>query len=716
MTRHALLATLLILVGCPTEEPPAPTPAADDDDDAGPATAPFTVLVEVRVDGTPTEGVSILQGGGPIQGTTDADGRFLVTLDPDLEVETWAVAALADHRSEGVMLDRSTPDVVVIEMARVQIDNPDYEYGLPGVGGGDSTAECSHCHVRFAEEFGASAHRIAASDPQVHDLFAGTAAAFDGEGVCVDAGGRWLPGTRPGGEPGARCYVGVGVLPDATAGCGGDGEPACDDPEGGDPTTTGRCADCHAPGIPGPAGGGHSLLAAEGIAFDDGVHCDFCHKIRAVEPAEPPGVGGRLQLGRPLEEGGLANGWVQVMYGPYPDVLNPFMGGAWAPVFGTAELCRGCHEYEQAPLWDGPEVAVDPARWPSGALPVHSTYSEWAASALAPASPCQTCHMPPSEATNGADQDLLESIEPGVAAGFLRAPGTVRTHSFVGPDGAVLTGGRLIDTAATVVLDGAVDGPSLTLTATVTNSGAGHAFPTGEPMRSAVLVLDATCEGEAIEPASGDVISGVGGALATGVVGEDVTVDGTTITWEEGLAAAQGAQDLELRVVRPRGTWDDYEGVPPFASGGFPPDQRGRALFDPVFRGPVTGAGDLVAAEPPPVQAGDVAYLARTVRRPADGDASLALAGLPGRDFARVLVDAGGTLQAPHHRANDVLRDDRILPSASREVAATFTLPDGCTAPEGAAVLVYRKYPLALARERGWDPREIVAASAAWAP
>jgi hypothetical protein len=444
------------------------------------------------------------------------------------------------------------------------------------------------------------------------------------------------------------------------------------------------------------------------------VHCDFCHKVASVDAEAAPGVAGRLVLGRPLEEGGFISDFKPVMYGPYADVLNPFMGGAWSPVFATADFCRGCHEYEQEPLWDDPSTALDAERWPSGALPVHSTWSEWSASQFAGTLPCQGCHMPAIEAGNGADLDLLEGLEPGLSTGFPRAPGTVRSHAFIGPEGMTPSGDRLVDTAAIVTVETIVDQGAVTVTATITNGGAGHAFPTGEPMRSAVLVLDATCGGESLPPTSGDVVSAVGGALAVGVVGTDVTASAARIEWTEGAAAAASGGDLEVRAARPTGAWDDYDGVPPFDAAGLPPEARGRPILEPVGRTSVTSVDatgmDLDGALD--LQSGDLLFLAHAVRRPEEGGPVLGLAGLAGRDFARVLVDAAGAIQAPHHRAMDVLRDDRIRPGTSREVSATFTQPDGCTDLNIAAVLVYRKFPVALARERGWDALEIVAATA----
>ena len=717
VARLVALVFVAAACGCPSVDPdPTPAPGPDDDDDAMPS-APFTVRVEARVDGEPTAGVSVLQGGGDIQGTTEADGGYLLTMDPRVGYELWAVAALEGHRSVGVRVDQPTTDTLVIELTPIAPDNPDYVYGPPGVGGGETTEDCSHCHVRFTEQFGRSAHRDAASDPQVHDVFAGTASGFAGEGSCVDAGGRWLVGTRPGGGAGGRCYVGRGLLPDSGPDCGGPDQLACDDPDlpqEDRPAATGACADCHAPAIEGPAGGGHSLLDARGLAFEDGVHCDFCHKVAAVAPEAPAGVGGRLVMGRPSEPGGFVNANKPVMYGPYPDVLNPFMGGAWTPVFGTAEFCRGCHEYSQEPLWDAAETVLDPERWAGGALPVHSTWSEWAASPLAASTPCQGCHMPAVEAENSADLDLLEGLEPGLSTGFPRAPGAVRSHEFLGPRSETAAGARLVDSAAAVTVEHSVVDGRVEVAAGAANVGAGHAFPTGEPLRSAVLVVDATCGGASLEQVAGDVISAVGGAAASGVVGADVVVAGSRLTWAEGAAAAFGVAELEVRAVRDTGAWDDYAGVPPFDLGGFAPERKGRPVLEPLGVVSVVGgdASGLDLAEELPLLPGDRVTLAGIVRVPEEGSSPVGLAGLPGRDFARVMVDAEGRLQAPHYRAVDILRDDRILPGTSRTVSATFRLPEGCDDVDASATLVYRRYPLELLRARGWSAPEIVAASA----
>lgn len=168
------------------------------------------------------------------------------------------------------------------------------------------------------------------------------------------------------------------------------------------------CGDCHAPGFDG------DLHAADGIDRDDGVHCDLCHKIADVRPDRPPGVGRRLVLGRPTDGPGVMSEFRAAMYGPYPDVLNPFMGGVYSPLHSEARFCAGCHELRQ------------------GDLAVMTTYSEFLATAAAQSgASCQDCHMPATDIPNAADLDAAFS-EPGVAAGFSRPSGTVRDHSFYG--------------------------------------------------------------------------------------------------------------------------------------------------------------------------------------------------------------------------------------------------------------------------------------------
>lgn len=711
MRRYLLL---VLLLGCPTAPTDDDTTLPADDDSTLPAS--FSVDVQVQVAGAPVEGAWVLQGGSLFQPIlTGPDGRATVVVDGSVEGGTpWVIAALPDHRSVGTRIDEVPAEEILLELTPVEVDNPDYGYSGPGTTVADTTAHCSHCHITLVTQFLDSRHNLAASDPVVHDLYAGTAGALTDSAACEGAGGRWLPGTLPGGLAGERCYLGQGLLPDTTPGCGDVGEPACDDPTlpaEARPTEFGACADCHAPAIPGPTGGGHDLLSATGPAHDNGVHCDFCHKVRDVLPEERPGIAGRLSMGRPLEVGGSIAPWVPVMYGPYPDVVNGFMGGVWAPVFSEARFCSGCHEGDQGALLPGDEV--DPLRWPEGRFPVHSTYSEWAEGPLAASTPCQSCHMTPFAALNGAD--FMEGMgEPGAVFGFLRPAGAVRNHRFPGPLDTPETGPPLVQIAAAIQLAPTRTGDELTVVATLTNTGAGHAIPTGDPLRSIVLIAGADCGGAPLQQTAGSTVTGLGGAWAEGEVGDGILVgdDGAgcatcLLIWDDLPSTVPAAEDLTLRVARSTGSFQDYDGPLDFAQDGrFSPEEKGLPEVQP--RGAVdvveTGPGWVQVGLPIGLADGDHVFLsARTL--PDGGEESEPVAGAPGGDWGRVLADGLGRWPVPHYRAVDVLRDNRVSAGGASTLSMTWDVT-GCGAVTVSARALYRRFPPQLARERGWAEAE----------
>ena len=224
---------------------------------------------------------------------------------------------------------------------------------------------------------------------------------------------------------------------------------------------------------------------------------------------------------------------------------------------------------------------------------------------------------------------------------------------------------------------------------TVTNVGPGHALPTGEPMRSVVLTVDATCGATPLVPTGGDVVPDIGGYVAV----QDATGD-----WARWPEAAVG--DV-VRVVAVTGTWVDYEGYGPFGDGTFTAAEKGLAAEAYVGEAAVTAVDDEVVTLSTPLPAGDRAYLAR-------GDA---LAGEPGFAFARVLVGADGERMVPHFDAVDVASDNRLLPQASWTSTHTFAAAT-CAAPTVRATLLHRNYPWRLAAERGWALVDLVMAEA----
>lgn len=673
----------------------------------------FTVTGVVTDGVGPVEGALVMQGGKKPAFTTAADGKFTLELVNEGGVAV-VVAAKVGYRAAGAefyWLPEGPVELALVYAAPP--DNTAYVFATPGQGVPSldtSTLICGHCHTTYAKDYRSSAHSRSAKNPLVQDLYAGVADRFTDQASCESAGGSFRTGTAPGSvDPKSRCYLGPGVLPDLNPSCGQGQGPSCDDPAlppAAKPKAFGRCADCHAPGIDGKAGG-RDLLEARNAAYDGGTHCDVCHHVRDVDLGKPPGVAGALILQRPAETIDPAPGSprLQVLYGGDPDVPNTFMGGSYQPKFFASEYCGGCHEQKQEAMIPG--TSLDPVRWPDG-LPTHSTYSEWASSSLhgTPVT-CQYCHMPPDDhgLLNSVDTTTVETFN--LTNGFKRTPEQMRKHVFLGP----LAGSpRLIEGAMSLSISGAATGGGLAVTATLSNDAAGHAIPTGEAMRSLLLVVGADACGSALAPTGGQTLDDWGGAAASFVVGPGgAEVIGNQITLAEASPAA--VVSAVVRAVRPSGAYDDYAGTGFFADPTLTAAEKGIEIHLPLGEAVITAASGttLTLSAPLAVQSGDLLFIGDVLAwPPADGAPSAALAGRPGRSFARTLVDAAGARGAPHYRAVDMVSDNRVRPQGTVTSQHTFALPPGCAQASVTAALIYRPLPLALARQRGWDARDYV--------
>ncbi len=670
--------------------------------------------VVIDQDGAPVAGAVALQGGKEIQMTTGANGEFeleLTSTDPGTPT---AVAAKTGYRSAGLELTSLPGEPIELMLYIVEPpDNTGYDFRPPGVGDPEidnSTLFCGHCHTTLTAQFQTSGHARATRNPLLQDLYAGAAFALADQSDCEAAGGLFRQGAVPGapGDTADRCYVGDGVLPDLN-GCGGPGMDACDDPAISPleaPDAFGACADCHALAMDGPAGG-RNLLEADALAHDNGNHCDACHHVRDIDLDAPAGNAGRLVMQRPREK---LNDEIdapvrQALFGPYPDVPNGFMGGSWQPKFSTAEFCAGCHLQLQPALLPGATLAP---RFASG-LPTHSTFTEWQEGPFAASDThCQSCHMPQiDDLFNVVDVSTPE--DSGIAGGFARAPEKMRAHTFRGPLTQQPAVPRLIDNAVEIDIVATPIGSSLQVDLLLTNVACGHAIPTGEPMRSLVLVVEVEGCAQRFTPLDGMTIPDFGGALASGIAGAGVTIAGTTVAWPDGAALAQPG--FVVRVVRPSSAFWDYDGIGLFEGSTLSPAEKGMPISDPVGEAVVVSvnAGAIELDNTLTVAAGDVVYLGEpTPPSFADGDLVRALAGAPGAAFGRIIVDPAGRRHVPHYRGVDIASDNRIGPGREASTNHSFEIPAGCLDASVTATLVYRPLPLEQARERAWEARDYI--------
>ena len=199
-------------------------------------------------------------------------------------------------------------------------------------------------------------------------------------------------------------------------------------------------------------------------------------------------------------------------------------------------------------------------------------------------------------------------------------------------------------------------------------------------MRALLLRVRATCGDEQLTAVDGDAIPDFGGWLERREADED---------WSDWPLAEAG--DV-IRVVRRSGAYYDYSGFGPFGDGTFSIEERGMPEEEVVGEVLVLGNDGEEIALDEALPEGDAAYLVR-------GDEMLA--GAAGFGFARVLVDAAGRRMVPHFAAVDVASDNRLLPRQSWTSHHIFE-PE-CEDPDVTAELLYRRLPLWLSTERGWE-------------
>ena len=326
-------------------------------------------------------------------------------------------------------------------------DHPGYRFISP--------VTCSRCHVNLTRYYDQSKMAHTTSNPKVLDMYYGTDALL-----------------RPGIGPGYRLD---------------------------NPTSDGNCTTCHAPSVAGNVPYSQDLtdvLRSPRTEWD-GISCDYCHKIRNVikDKTKPSGTAAVQERQSP------ARGNSILVFGPYDDVSAPPMAASYNPVFDQGKFCSVCHNHfkklEKDKTWDAGKVYSASELNGFGledntTLPIQTTYREWKqwqdqlpADDSNKGKKCQDCHMSWRKEMLPYDNYVVDGSARNMW-GTYRSPNNIRPHHF---DGGTET---QLKTALSLELEGEIVGNKLSINAYITNTNGGHWVPTGETMRSVMLLLKVT--------------------------------------------------------------------------------------------------------------------------------------------------------------------------------------------------------------------------------
>jgi hypothetical protein len=443
--------------------------------------------VVTDADGDPVAEAIVQIQGAPTMIETSDDGRFTFTgLGGTDEVifTAWA----PDHYIGWMELDPKETEWQPGEDIHITLeplpkgDNHEYEWFRHEDEVGSSA--CGLCHREY-DEWLLDAHSQAATNPRFVSIYTGR--NVEGElGQPVQWGTDGVPLPPDPDLP----FTGPGFLPDNPGG------------------QAGNCAACHAPAaarIPNQQNcawsGCHSSLtieraaglipwpampvAATGTAAD-GVSCEICHKTSdvIVDPEtnlpypDMPGILS-MRLHRPFDDS------QQVFFGTLIDVPEP--GDTYLPLLSESQFCAACHF--------GVFGGVTGDRMVTGGVEIYNSYGEWLESPYSDpetGESCQSCHMPESES------NWFVFEEQG---GRVRDYVTLSNHNMLG-----ITDQEFMEDAVTMESSAQRIGDQIQVQVSIINDNTGHHIPSDSPIRSMILVIEATdSNGQRLELLEGPV-------------------------------------------------------------------------------------------------------------------------------------------------------------------------------------------------------------------
>ena len=410
----------------------------------------------------PVAGAVVRVQSGSQYAATSSQGYFEITAPNPVGATTyltaWAPGYLVGFAENFV----ATGNVAVINLtAYYTTDNPDYNWFSHE--GADGSLSCSHCLHAYTE-WVADAHSQSAVNPRFLSLYNG-ATLFG------------LAGTPTVYQFDAESGVNVPVTPSLGMETAGPGF-RLDFPDLG-----GNCAACHVPGAAARPGGVYNVDINQISGIDqEGVFCEFCHKIGAVvlrpetglpDPSRPGVLS--LRLYRP--EAGQ-----QLFFGNLDDVPKG-RRVTYLPLIQESAFCAPCHF---GSFWG---------------VVMYNSFGEWSASPYSnpeTGRTCQSCHMPP------VDYNYFVFPEQG---GNYRDSERIFSHLMPGARDV-----NLLQNTVTVTITATQTEAGIRAIVQVTNTGAGHHIPTDNPLRNMILLVSAVAaDGQPLALLEGPTIPEWGG-------------------------------------------------------------------------------------------------------------------------------------------------------------------------------------------------------------
>jgi hypothetical protein len=341
-------------------------------------------------------------------------------------------------------------------------DNPDYSW-VPPVGEGS----CFSCKPGVTQVWlDHDAHGRSSRNIRFLTMYTGT-----------DVSGQKSPVTRYINN---RDYGKVPIPPDPNQEYYGPGY-KLDFPD-----TLGNCATCHLPGSALDAPYGTDPTAADGTDRF-GIHCDFCHKIAAVD-LDPvsglpyPNMPGVLSLDvrRPFPQDPER---YQLFFGTFDDDNVP-EEDTRLPLIEQSQFCAACH---YGVFWN---------------TVIYNSYGEWLESPYSDpinGQTCQDCHMPAPTIYRGKP---ITNVAPNGMGGVERDPLSIHAHTFPGASDITL-----LQNALTMEVEVALQDEIVAVEVRISNDRTGHHVPTDSPLRHLILLVEASdAHGQTLELIEGDLL------------------------------------------------------------------------------------------------------------------------------------------------------------------------------------------------------------------